>query len=69
MQKGESIPEVYHQRILENIKSKEINFQGDWYEEFNNVPVSKRDYMRAMLDNGENFINGPKNKSFNNSWS
>ena len=62
MQKGESIPEVHHQRILENIKSKEINFQGDWYEEFNNVPVSKKDYMRAMLDNGENLLMDPRIK-------
>ena len=62
MQKGETIPEVHHQRILENIKSKTINFQGDWYEEFNNVPVSKRDYMRAMLDNGENLLMDPRIK-------
>jgi superfamily I DNA/RNA helicase len=62
MQKGASIPEVHHQRILEHIKSKTINFQGDWYEEFNNVPVSKRDYMRAMLDNGEDLLMEPRIK-------
>ena len=27
MQKGESIPEVHHQRILENIKSKQLIFK------------------------------------------
>ena len=62
IQKGESIPEVHHQRILENIKSKTINFQGDWYEEFNNVSMSKRDYMRAMLDNGEDLLMEPRIK-------
>ena len=62
MQKGESIPEIQHQRILENIKSKTIDFQGDWYEVFNNVPVTKRDYMRAMLDNGEDLLKEPRIK-------
>ena len=62
MQKGESIPEVYHQRILENIKSKEIDFKMDWYEVFNNVPVTKRDYMRAMLDNGDTVSRDPRIK-------
>ena len=62
IQKGESIPEVHHQRILENIKSKTINFQGDWYEEINNVSMSKRDYMRAMLDNGEDLLMEPRIK-------
>ena len=62
IQKGESIPEIQHQRILENIKSKTIDFQGDWYEVFNNVPVTKRDYMRAMLDNGEDLLKEPRIK-------
>jgi len=62
MQKGESIPEIQHQRILENIKSKTIDFQGDWYEVFNNVPVTKKDYMRAMLDNGEDLLKEPRIK-------
>ena len=54
--------EIQHQRILENIKSKTIDFQSDWYEAFNNVSVSKRDYMRAMLDNGENLLMDPRIK-------
>jgi superfamily I DNA/RNA helicase len=62
MQKGESIAEVHHQRIVENIKSKEIDFKADWYEAFNNVSISKRDYMRAMLDNGENLLKEPRIK-------
>ena len=66
MQKGETIPEVHHQRILENIICDEvdevIDFKADWYEAFNKVPVSKRDYMRAMLDNGEDLLMEPRIK-------
>ena len=62
IQKGETLPEIHHQRILENIKNKEINFQGDWYEAFDNVSLSKRDYMRAMLDNGEDVLKDPRIK-------
>jgi len=62
IQKGETLPEIHHQRILENIKSKEINFHGDWYEVFDNVSLSKRDYMRAMLDNGEDVLKDPRIK-------
>ena len=62
IQKGETLPEIHHQRILENIKNKEINFQGDWYKAFDNVSLSKRDYMRAMLDNGEDVLKDPRIK-------
>ena len=62
IQKGETLPEIHHQRILENIKNKEINFQGDWYEAFDNVSLCKRDYMRAMLDNGEDVLKDPRIK-------
>ena len=62
IQEGESLPEIQHQRILENIKSKTIDFQADWYEAFNNVSISKRDYMRAMLDNREDLLKEPRIK-------
>jgi len=62
IQAGESLPEIQHQRILENIKSKTIDFQADWYEAFNNVSISKRDYMRAMLDNREDLLKEPRIK-------
>jgi superfamily I DNA/RNA helicase len=62
LQQGETIPEIQHQRIMEHIGHKEIDFKGDWYEMFSNVPVSKRDYMRAMLDNSENLLKDPRIK-------
>ena len=62
MQNKEKIPDIYYQRILENIKDKEINFRGDWFEVFNNVSKTKREYMRALLDNGENVLMEPRIK-------
>jgi superfamily I DNA/RNA helicase len=62
IKKGEHIPEISYDRVMENIKSKEINFQGHWYDVFNNVPITKRDYMRAMLLNKENLSNEPRIK-------
>jgi superfamily I DNA/RNA helicase len=62
MQNNEKIPDIYYQRILENIKDKEINFRGDWFEVFNNVSKTKREYMRALLDNGENVLMEPRIK-------
>ena len=47
---------------MENIKSKEINFQGDWYDVFNNVAITKREYMRAMLLNKEDLHKEPRIK-------
>ena len=62
IQNDESVPEIQHQRIVENIKSKKIDINLDWYEAFNNVSISKRDYMRAMLDNGEDLLKEPRIK-------
>jgi DNA helicase-2/ATP-dependent DNA helicase PcrA len=62
IKKGESVPEIHHQRVMENINHKEIDFQGDWYEVFNNVSITKRDYMRAMLLNKENISINPRIK-------
>jgi len=62
IKKGEHVPEISYDRVMENIKSKEINFQGHWYDVFNNVPITKRDYMRAMLLNKENLSKEPRIK-------
>ena len=62
LQQGETIPEIQHQRIMEHRGHKEIDFKGEWDEMFSNVPVSKRDYMRAMLDNSENLLKDPRIK-------
>ena len=62
IQKGETLPEIQHQRIMEHIGHKEIDFNGDWYDMFNKISVSKRDYMRALLDNGEDILKDPRIK-------
>jgi len=62
IKKGEHIPDIAKERVIENIKSKEINFQGHWYDVFNNIPITKRDYMRAMLLNKENLSKEPRIK-------
>ena len=62
IQKGETLPEIQHQRIMEHIGHKEVDFYADWYDAFNNVSISKRDYMRAMLDNGEELLKEPRIK-------
>ena len=62
IKRGESVPEIQHQRVMEHINHKEIDFQGDWYEVFNNVSITKRDYMRAMLLNKENISINPRIK-------
>jgi len=53
IKKNEHIPEISYQRVMENIYDKEINFKGNWYDVFNNIPITKREYMKAMLMNKE----------------
>jgi superfamily I DNA/RNA helicase len=66
IKKGEHIPDISHQRVMENISCDEvdelIDFKADWYEAFNKVPLSKREYMRAMLLNKEDLSKEPRIK-------
>ena len=60
IRKSEDVPEVCRQRVMEKIK--EIDFSLEWYDAFNNVAITKREYMRAMLDNGESILKKPRIK-------
>ena len=60
MRKGEKIPEVQEQRVLERM-SKRDNTQ-EWYDAFDHVASSKKDYLRSMLANGENLNRKPRIK-------
>jgi superfamily I DNA/RNA helicase len=59
LRKGESIPEIQQQRVLEKIKGKP-NYNLEWYDAFNNVASSKIDYLRIMLSNGEKIDKEPR---------
>ena len=59
---GESIPEIQQQRVMENMHHKEVDFRGSWYDVFNKVSNTKKDYMRAMLLNKEDLSKGPRIK-------
>jgi len=59
---GESIPEIQQQRVMENMNHKEVDFRGSWYDVFNKVSNTKKDYMRAMLLNKEDLSKGPRIK-------
>ena len=60
MRKGEKIPEVQEQRVLERM-SKRDNTQ-EWYDAFDQVAPSKKDYLRSMLANGEDLNKTPRIK-------
>ena len=62
IKKGEKIPEISYERVMENVKSKEINFKGPWHDVFNNVSSTKKEYMRAMLLNKEDLSKEPRIK-------
>ena len=62
LRKGEKIPEIQEQRVLEKIKEKEPNYTLEWYDAFTNVLPATKDYLRAMLANGENLSKDPRIK-------
>ena len=59
IRKGESIPEIQEQRVLEKIKGKP-NYSLEWYDAFDNVASSKIDYLRTMISNGEKINKEPR---------
>ena len=59
LRKGESIPEIQKQRLLEKMKGK-LNYNLEWYHAFDNVASSKIDYLRTMLINGEKINKEPR---------
>ena len=62
LRNSEQVPEVHQQRVMERIKEKEVDYSLEWYEAFNNVAITTREYMRAMLDNEENMSEKPRIK-------
>ena len=60
MRKGEKIPEVQEQRVLERMSKR--NNKLEWYDAFDHVALSKKDYLRSMLANGEDLSKKPRIK-------
>jgi len=60
MRKGEKIPEVHEQRVLERMSKRDIKLE--WYDAFDQVALSKKDYLRSMLANGEDLSKEPRIK-------
>ena len=58
MRKGEKIPEVQEQRVLERMSKRDNKLE--WYEAFDQVALSKKDYVRSMLANGEDLSKEPR---------
>ena len=60
MRKGEKIPEVQEQRVLERMSKRDNKLE--WYDAFDHVASSKKDYLRSMLANGEDLSKQPRIK-------
>jgi len=60
IRKGEKIPEVHEQRVLERM-SKRDNTK-EWYDAFDQVASPTKDYLRSMLANGEDLSKKPRIK-------
>ena len=58
MRKGEKIPEVQEQRVLERMSKRDNKLE--WYDAFDQVALSKKDYVRSMLANGEDLSKEPR---------
>ena len=60
IRKGEKIPEVQEQRVLERMSKRDNKLE--WYDAFDQVASSKKDYLRSMLANGEDLSKQPRIK-------
>ena len=49
-------PEIKRQRLEEITGEKNFNINLSWDQAFKNISLSKREYMRAMINNEENFL-------------
>lgn len=59
---GLTPPDIKRQRLEELTGEKNFNINLSWEVAFKNVPLTKREYMRAMLDNGEKILKKPRIK-------
>ena len=62
LKKGETLPEIQETRVRERIKEKKLTINEEWYEAFTNVTDTKKEYLRAMLMNGEDLSEEPRIK-------
>jgi len=59
---GVTPPDIKRQRLEELTGEKNFNVHLSWDEAFKNVPFAKRQYMKAMLLNGEDLSKPPRIK-------
>ena len=59
---GLTPPDIKRQRLEELTGEKNFNINLSWDAAFKNVALTKREYMRAMLDNGEKILKKPRIK-------
>jgi len=60
MRKGEKVPEIQEQRVLERMSKRDNTLE--WYDAFDQVVPSTKDYLRSMLANGEDLSKKPRIK-------
>ena len=53
---------VIDKSSLEMLKGSKVDFTKEWYEAFTNVADTKKEYLRAMLINGEDLSKEPRIK-------
>ena len=54
--------DIKRQRLEELTGEKNLNINLTWFEAFKNVSPTKREYIRAMLNNGEKILKKPRIK-------
>jgi len=59
---GVTPPDIKRQRLEELTGETNFNIHLSWDQAFKNVTLAKRDYMRAMLQNGEDLSKPPRIK-------
>jgi superfamily I DNA/RNA helicase len=59
---GVTPPDIKRQRLEELTGEKNFNIHLSWDEAFKNVALAKRQYMKAMLLNGEDLSKPPRIK-------
>ena len=59
---GLTPPDIKRQRLEEITGEKNFDINLSWDSAFKNIPLTKRQYMRAMINNEENFSKPPRIK-------
>jgi hypothetical protein len=59
---GLNPPDIKRQRLEELTGETNLQPNLTWYEAFKNVPLTKKEYMKAMLVNGEDLSKDPRIK-------